>query len=411
MNRRRFLQTLCAGGTGALFSSSLSRSFPLTMNHSRALPDPQVNAFATEAVLNSRHSYHFGYSGTLSDQVLANVLWAVSRAPVMGSSRIIYVARPDNVYRYDPASHELLLHLAGNHLSESSLAFEVGVAGDLAEDAGAALHYGMLASTSFWDDTSSQPAVCPKESAQINANNAWNPDLYVQLVNCYGLMPTVSGITYDVVAHSSDGSLPDPETDGSTLLEEALGGLMYGDQFRTSEPGLDELSQLLWASYGNTPHTTANGRGGLTVASAVANYYLTGRIYLVRPDGVERYHIRLPSGQPSTRDHRIERVTDGDRRQELRAAAAGIPETAPGYIVYCAGTADRWQLLEAGFAAASGLLEAKSLELQGFLTGNFTTDEREAIIAALGIPAGDLPLVVFSAGRRAYPHEKVPQRL
>jgi hypothetical protein len=104
-------------------------------------------------------------------------------------------------------------------------------------------------------------------------------------------------------------------------------------------------------------------------------------------------------------------VTDGDRRQELRNAAPDIPQTASDYIVYCAGTAYRWQLLEAGFAAASALLQAKSLDLQGFFTGNFTSDQRDAIITALGIPADDLPLVVFSTGRRAHPHEKLPHRL
>jgi hypothetical protein len=377
----------------------------------RALPAPIVNPFSSEIVFNSRRSYHSGYAGVLSDQILANVAWAVSRAPVTGSTRIIYVATPANVYRYDPSTHELILHVTGNHMSESNLAFEVGVASDLSEDAGAALHYGLLAATSFWEDTSLQPSSCPKESARMNANASWNPELDIKMVNCHGLMVTVSGITSQVVAHSSDGSLPDPLTDGPVLLEEALASLRYGDRFRSSDLTLDEISRIAWASYGNTPHTTSNGRGGLTVASAVANYYLTGRIYIVRTEGVERYHMRLPSGMPSTRDHRIERVTDGDRRPELRAAVPGIPGGASAYFVYCAATASNWQLLEAGFAAAGALLQARSLDLQGHCTADFTTEERTAIIAALGIPPADLPLVVFSAGQGAHPHEKIPSRM
>jgi len=406
MNRRNFFKVLCAGGTGVLFDHSLGRPFPSLLYRAESLPDPQINLFSSEAVLNSRRSYHSGYSGTLSDQVLANALWATSRAPTVGTTRIIYVAMSDNVYRYDPDSHSLVFHLSGNHMSESNLAFEVGVASDLAEDAGAALHYGMLAATSFWEDSSSQPSCCPKESARSNANNTWDPDLNVQMVNCYGLMATVSGITTQCVAHSSDGSLPDPETDGPDVLEDALDNLRYGDQFIPFELSLDELSQLAWASYGNTPHTPFNGSGGITVASAVANYYLTGRIYIVRSAGVERYHIRLPSGSPSTRDHRIERVTSGDRRPQLREAAYGIPQTAPDYFVYCAQTADHYQLLEAGFSAASALLQAKTLNRQGYFTANFTSDERAAIITALGIPSFDLPLVIFSAGSRTHPHEK-----
>jgi hypothetical protein len=327
---------------------------------------------------------------------------------MIGTTRVIYVATPDNVYRYDPSSHGLIFHLSGNQMSESNLAFEVGVASDLSEDAGAALHYGLLAATSFWENTSYQPACCPKESARTNANNRWDPDLNIQMVNCYGLMPTVNGITSECVAISSDDSLPDPEMDGPILLEDALGSLRYGDQFLTSELSLEEISQIAWASYGNTPHRPFNGKGGITVASAVAYYYLTGRIYIVNSEAVVRYHIRLPSGNETTRDHRIEEVTYGDRRPQLRTAAHDIPETAPNYFVYCAAAADRYQLIEAGFSAASALLQARSLNRQGYFTADFSSAERAEIITALGIPSTDLPLVIFAVGRRKHIHEKPP---
>ena len=398
MDRRNFLKILLAGGAGAMINRSFSAGIPSIISPAQALPAPQINTFSSEIVMNSRLSYHGGYSGTLSDQILANVLWAVSRAPLIGSSRIIYVARPDNVYEYDPQLHEINVHLAGNHMSEGNLAFEVGVASDLSEDAGSALCYSLLAATSFWTSTSNQPCSIPKESAYNNANSNWNPASTIQMVHCHGRYGSVSGITSQCVAQSSNGSLPDPETDGSIILENALANLPYGDQFTSTEFTLAELGQLAWASYGNTPHVTANNRGGLTVASAVANYYLSGRIYIVRSEGVERYHMRLPSGQPNTRDHRIERVTDGDRRDQLRAAVSRIPQTAPNYLVYCATSTGRWQLLEAGYAAASALLQAASLDLQGYHTANFTSGERTAIISALGIPSSDLPLVIFSVG-------------
>lgn len=361
----------------------------------------QINTFSSEIIMNSRRSYHGGYSGTLSEQILANALWAASRAPLIAPNRTIYVALPDSVYQYDPALHDLIPHLSGNHLSESNLAFEIGVAGDLAEDAGTALHYAHLAANSFWTTTTSQPSCCPKESARNNANNTWNPGQSIHIANCYGLMGTVSGVTSNCVAISSNSSLPNPLTDGPVLLENALADLKYGDEFMSTELSLEQLSQIAWASYGNTPHMTLNNRGGLTAASAVANYYLTGRIYIVRSEGVERYHIRLPSGQSSTRDHRIERVTDGDRRPQLRSAVPRIPQSAPDYYVYCAATADRWQLIEAGYCVAGALLQATSMDLQGYFTGHFDPAERTAIINALGIPATDLPLVIFSTGQES----------
>ncbi len=398
MERRKFLKILMAGGIGALIKRPLSNPLTSLFAKSRYLPPVQINTFSSEIVLNSRRSYHSGYTSTLSDQILANVLWAASRAPMIGSNRIIYVARTDNVYYYDPVLHDIILHLSGNHKSEANAAFEVGIASDIAEDAGTAIQYALLAAISFWTNNSNQPCCIPKESATTNANNTWNPALTVQMVNVYGLMGSVSGITSECVAHSSNGSLPDPNTNGTVILENALNNLKYGNLFDDTELTLEQLSQLAWASYGNTPHTTSNNRAGITVPSAVANYYLTARIYIVRSVGVERYHIRLPSGQPNTRDHRIERVTDGDRRPQLRAAVPRLPQTAPNYFVYCATTASRYQLLEAGFAGASALLQATSMNLQGYFTANFTTEERTAIINALGIPTTDLPLFIFSAG-------------
>jgi hypothetical protein len=400
MERRKFLKLLLAGGAGAMlgFKKSFAGNLPVLFPDARALPPVQINTFSSEIVMNSRRSYHGSYSGALSDQILGNILWAASKAPMVGSNRIIYAARSDNVYRYDPVAHDIIVHLSGNHKSEAATAFEVGVASDLAEDAGAALHYASLASVSFWTSTSSQPSCCPKESATTYANSNWSPALTVQIVNCYGLMGTVSGITNQLVAVSSDGSLPDPSTDGTVFLENGLSSLIYGSNFDPTELTLNELSQLAWSCYGNNPHMTTNNRAGLVAASAVANYYLTGRIYIVRSEGVERYHIRLPSGGVTTRDHRIERVTTGDRRPQLRAAVARIPQSAPDYYVFCAATADRWQLVEAGYAGAGALLQAASLNLQGFFSCNFNSMERTAIISALGIPATDLPLVVFSAG-------------
>lgn len=400
MKRREFLKILIAGGAGTLFRKTFAQKNTLLLQMGRDLPPMQINPFSSEVVLNSRLSYHDGFSGTLSDQILANVLWATARAPLIGSSRIIYVALPDNVYTYDPDQHELLFHKSGNHISEPELAFEVGIASELVEDAGTALHYAHLAAISFWTGTSNQPICVPQRSATIHANGNWDAASTIHLVNSYGRMGTVRGITDELVAESSDGSLPDPSTDGTVLLENALSNLIYGAQFDETELTLEEISQLAWASYGCTPHTTYNGRDGLTVASAYANYYLTRRIYIVRREGVERYHNRLPSGGLNTQDHRIERETEGDRRPQLRDAIFRLPDTAPNYFVYCAENADTYPLLEASFCGASALLQTTSLNRQGFLTADFTEGERSAIINALDIPPDDLPLVIFSAGHK-----------
>ncbi|MFH1998084.1 MAG: hypothetical protein ABIK28_00320, partial [Planctomycetota bacterium] len=258
-------------------------------------------------------------------------------------------------------------------------------------------HYAQLASHAFWTTHTHQPSCCPKDSGRSNANSKWNPASTIHMVNCYGRMGSVNGINSTLVAHCSDGSLPDPSTDGLIPLEAALGDLWYGELFNAAELDLDDLSQIAWASYGCTPHT-AVGRAALTVASAVANYYLTGKIYIIRSVGVERYQMRQPSGSASTRDHRIERVTNGDCRSALRSAVPRLPQTAPNYFIFCASVTDNWQRLEAGFCGSSALLQARSIDLQGFLSGGFSSAERSAIINALSIPANHYPMVIFSTG-------------
>ncbi len=171
MERRRFLKILMAGGIGALINRPLSNPLKTLFTKSRYIPPPQVNTFSSEIMLNSRRSYHSGYTSSLTDQILANILWAGSRAPLIGANRIIYVARSDNVYRYDPNLHDIIVHLSGNHKSESSAAFEVGIASDIPEDAGTAIQYALLAAISFWTTNTNQPACIPKESARTNAQN------------------------------------------------------------------------------------------------------------------------------------------------------------------------------------------------------------------------------------------------
>lgn len=398
MRRRKFLRLLATGSAATTLSRSLGRARPGHTVNQVALPPKQVNQFSTETVLNTRRSYHSGFGQPLSDQVLANVLWATAGSPLIGTGRTIYVALPDNLYRYDPFRHELVFHLSGNRMYKSWHGFEIGVSCDVAEDAGASQLYGHLAVTSFWNSTANQPVCCTMEYATWHANDDWEAG-ELTMVNVYGLKETVSGMTSTLVANSSDESLPSPDTSGSVLFENALAHLNFGTQFDSTELGLGQLAQLVWASYGVTDHINTNNHAGLTVGSARGTYRLTGRIYMVRSAGVDRYHVRLPAGDRTTRDHRIERVTDGDRRPQLRNAAGRIPESAPDYFVYCAGNLDRIESVEAGFAGAAALLQATSSGLRGHMAADFSSAERSAIIDALGIPSDDLPLLVFSAGR------------
>ena len=403
MDRRQFMGLIAASGAGlALTAVSGCTTKPenkVPEDHVsyEQLPNFKKNSLTTETVLNSRRSYHSGFAGSLPDQILSNVLWATGRAPLVGARRTIYAGLPTAVYRYDPVRHELIQHLAGNHLSISGLAFEVGVISDVTEDAGIASQFGLLTATAFWAGTGKQPAFCPSASSRNNATSTWNAGAFT-FANSFGLIGTVSGITTELVAISSDGSLPNPNMSGQVLLEDAVANLDYDNRFSGQDLGIGQISQIAWASYGNAPHAASNGRAALTTPSSRGEYDLAGRIYIVQSSGTDRYLIRMPGGGATSRDHRLERVMEGDRRPPLRSAAASLPPTAPVYFVYCASTIGIAQQLECGFAGAGALLQATSLGLRGYVTTDFSDPERSAIISSLGIPTGDLPVLIVSAG-------------
>ncbi len=365
------------------------------------LPPPVFNRHSFSLLSNSRYSVHSGFTGSLPTNVLANILWGMARVPRVSNQFEIYVATPTNLYRYDPENHTLILHLTGNRRSNSNSAFEIGIASDRYEDAGFAIQVGQLAGVAFWDSAGSNVVSCPMQSATNYANNNWQPNYPIRMVNVYG-RASVRGLDTTCLARSSDSTLPLPQTIGSDTFEVLLLHLRQDSIFSPIELPIDKISQLLWSAYGVTPHTTANGRRGLTVPSAVANYYITGKIYLVKETGVYRYRNRLPSGSLTTADHRLELHLSGDRREQLRSASRRIPATAPVYIVIGVGdTTSNYHLLEAGFAGIQLLLQANSLNLSGFLTVPLTPSERSAIRTALELPPSDFPALVFSGGEYA----------
>jgi hypothetical protein len=377
----------------------------VAFGQTESLPPPVVRGHSFEIISNSRYTSHYSFGNLLTDTVLSNVLWAMSRVPSLGSSyREIYVADSSNVYLYDTANHVLNVHLSGDHryIFYADPAFEVGVAVERDEEAGLMLQAGLLAGDAFWSvGSGSNVTSCPTDAGRQYADTAWDPNHALNLIEMFGRI-SVSGLTDSCVAHSSDSTLPDPVIDGEDTFELLVSGLGQDSTFAPDSLPLSTVSQLLWAGYGGTPHDGTGGKLALTVPSAGPYYFLTKRIYLVRDVGVDRYHNRQPSDTDfTTRDHRLEEVTSGDRRDSLRSACPSIAATAPVYIVVCATDTTsqwRWKSLEAGFAGFQYLMQAHALGLHGRLTAPLSPGQRSAITAALGLPGSDLPVLIFAAG-------------
>jgi hypothetical protein len=362
-----FLPTLCLSGAPV----------------SSPLPDPAVTGNSVELCLNSRVSDHGGWSGEAPDQWLSTVLWAAGEAPITGGYRDIHVTTPEGEYLYDPENHSLSYEAAGD---SSPAAFILVYDRERDFDAGVSYMTALLASVSLWNGTTSQLASCPMQQS------------------LYFGMRDVRGLTSELVVNSSDGSLPDPSTDGSNNLEDVLANLKYTDKFAHDDLSLPQVSQILWAGYGCTPHNGTYGRAALTVPSWSAEYYLTGRIYVVKQDGAFRYHNRKPPGNDLfTRDHRIELINPNDIREILRSNVSDLP-SAPCYVILCLKDSDAglwYARLETGFVAGNMLMQASALGLNSYFTTNLSEDEKERIQNITGIPAQDIPHAIVSIGELA----------
>lgn len=368
---------------------------------SERLSGPVVHPHSFAALSLNRYSVHSGFTDSLPHQVLANVLWAMTRVPALGSYRQLYVATRDNVYRYDAAENALVVHKPGDCRYSPGSAFEVGISCDRHEEAGMLTQAGLLAGTAFNDSAGPGVASCPMKWAADNANAEWDPARSILMVLVFGRADIKAPETSASIA-SSDTSLPRPQTAGPDSFEIVLMGLAQDSAFASLPLSPRTVSQLLWAGYGPTPHMTYNGRRGLTVPSAAAAYPLTGRIYLVQADGIYRYRNRPGSGRLTLADHRLEQVIAADRRDDLRQACSRVPSTAPLYFVVCAeDTASYASLQEAGCVAFQYLAQARALGLSGFVTAPLSRAERTEISRALSLPIDELPLLVFSAGEPA----------
>jgi hypothetical protein len=373
-----------------------------------SLATPVVTKNSVETCLNSRYSQHTLSKTPATAQQISNILWAAGRAPVTGTYRNIYVATPSGTYLYNPVGHSLSRY-SDEVVSDGG--FAIIYDAERQFDAGVMFMPALLAGVSLVRSTESPVASCPKGIG------------YPRVRLFFGVQGT-SGLTTQLAAHSSvaqgqPGWLPDPSANGDNSLEEVLANLKYVSSFAQTNLALGQISQILWAGYGCTAHTTSNGRVGLTVPSAYANYYLSRSIYLVNEDGVRRYQNRDASASPSTKDHRLEPLSttagtgrqrpggetggsqpSGDARLGLQSAVSGLPK-APCYIVLCLDSTNvgqEYAQLEAGFAAGNMLIQASAIGLGCHFKPGLTSAEQKSLQAATGIPAVHIPQAIVCLG-------------
>ncbi len=370
-----------------------------------SLPAPVFSGESVEVCLNSRQSTG-SLNGTPTTQQLSNILWAVGKAPLLGPSRKITVAtqagmvglETGGTYSYNLGSHSLAK--VSNTLSNQSalkISWDIGQDG-LTFDAGLIYMPSLLAAVSSWGSSSSL--------------SAWPKKLDILFGSDNSLKLNSTCVAHSSIPQGQTGWLPDPSTTGTDKIGDVLANLKYASTFSQTNLTLPQISQLLWAGYGCTPHKDPRG---VTTPSAMDQLYLTGTIYLVNENGVFRYQNRQPSdnffGNPAnkaayfnTRDHRLEQLGSADLRAALKTAVSGLPQ-APCYIILGLddarlGTASdkQYASLETGFVASNYLLQASALGLGCNFKAQLTSAEQSSLQSLTGIPAGHKSQVIVSIG-------------
>lgn len=379
LSRRRFCKSALLGLGGLALGDYLATRNAWA-EEPGPLPPPIITGRSAEICLNSRYSRHSGLTGVATDQQISNVLWAAGRAPVTGAFRTIYLRTRNGSYIYHPEEHALEYYSATTVTNAIRLNYDR----ERDFDAGVSYVLALWASVSLWTGTASQVASCPMIS-----------DLNFGIAG-------VTGLTSQLVAISSDGTLPNPTTNGANQFEAVLAGLRLRSALRADlDLTPQRLSQILWAGYGCTPHMTSNNYAGLTVPSWTASYFLTNRIYVV--DGLVRRYCNRTGTNLATRNHRLELVQNADVRAALRQAVPELPP-APCYILLCltqSGLATWYHRLEVGMAAGGMLAQSEALGLGCAFRADLSPAEQTAVKQIAQIPAGDFPHAIVAIGHRA----------
>ena len=192
--------------------------------------------------------------------------------------------------------------------------------------------------------------------------------------------------------------LPAPRSEGGVSVEEALWKRRSARIYAEVPLMLADVGQVLWAAQGVTDE-----RGYRTAPSAGALYPL--EVYVVAGNVADFepgiYHYR-----PG--DHLLVRVSGGDRRADLRAAAADQAPVgeAPATLVIAAvqerttrkygDRGIRYVAMEAGHAAENVYLQAEALDLSTVAIGAFDDDRVREVLM---LPENMTPLYLMPVGR------------
>lgn len=391
------------------------------------LPPPLEIDIPLEETIMQRMSMRSFTDDPVTDEELSTVLWSaygkrddgeltVPKFNGMHAS-VIYVLKEDAVYTYDPYAHSLVFYKEGDYRSIVGTQYEAPV------------QLGLCWNTDIADANLG--------SAEIGAvgQNIYFAAIGIGLgtvitseippaINPIGLPSNHHGMAvmplghlefdYNFVYKPMLFSFLPRIKNSNVGLTEALKERNEVTSWDSEEINRDDLSHLIWASYGYSYYLDQSDSGNPvkrhhTVPSA--HGYYPFRIYVVRNTGVSQYIYGIYNidtlGLPVV-SFLLPRAL-GDKRNDIAQASESFVSDAPlSIIIVCDIQAtNQWDDLsdeslrwiwyyEAGAAAHNILLQATSRGLSGNIV---SINDKSAVCSVLKLDAEDFdPMFVVPVG-------------
>jgi len=216
------------------------------------------------------------------------------------------------------------------------------------------------------------------------------------------LTPMIPYLSADIPVGFRLGNLPQPMRDSTRSALSCIENMRFSHSFSSIAPTIERISQILWAGYGCTPHTTHSGgtgdafrRQGKTIPSGNAVYDLV--LYTLMEDGIALY-LNWDSGR-NVPTHSLRYVRRSNTIPKLCKCLPRIPESPFCIIAASQGKLrQKSAVMEAGYAGLNISLQTEAIGLGYHLTA-LAPDETEAIQKYLLLEHS--PMAVFSVGQPA----------
>jgi SagB-type dehydrogenase family enzyme len=192
--------------------------------------------------------------------------------------------------------------------------------------------------------------------------------------------------------------LPEPGRESEISVEEALWERRSVREYKDEPLTIADVSQMVWAAQGVTR------KGGKRTAPSAGAKYPT-ELYVVSGDveglvaGVYKY---VPD------DHKLLRVAEGDKREELSEVALGQESVRNGKAVLVITSVFervtekygdkgvQYSYMEAGHVAQNVYLQAVALDLGTVSVGGFDV---EGVIRVVGLADDERPMYLMPMGK------------